>query len=326
MANILLLERRAQARDFLTAQIAAEGNWHVFSANSTDEAISLLRSGPIDIVVANLGAMGASGRDLIEAAAPVPVVVTSEPDRLEGLIEALEAGAANYIPRHLIEDRLVGAIHRALSSARRTSNRTRLLGSMRFSHSRFSIPTDLSMLSVVADRLQASLEMFGLCDGHQTIQVRIALDEALANAFYHGNLEVSSDLKEDGPGDFEELTQQRLTERPYCDRRIEIEEHLTREEARFVIRDEGPGFDINAVPDPTDSDRLTRCSGRGIAMMRHFLDQVIFNDKGNEVTLVKRCSPVPAASVTSDDLGHADDAPNSSPARSTSRREHCHCG
>ncbi len=298
MANILLLERRSAMRKALIAQIAAQDGWFVFSARSAEEATSLTQSGPIDLVLCDLCSVGDRCADFIAEASPLPVIVTSERDELDGLIDALEAGAANYIPSHLREARLIGAIRAALSSALETSKRTRLLGGMEYSHSRFSIPTDLSMLAAAADRLQASLEMFGLCDDSQTMHVRIALDEALANAFYHGNLGVSSDLKETGVGDFEQLARHRLQESPYCDRRITIEEHLTREQARFVICDEGKGFDVGQLPDPTDHSRLTLSSGRGIAMMRHFLDEIHFNETGNEVTLVKRCTVKPTTLST----------------------------
>jgi anti-sigma regulatory factor (Ser/Thr protein kinase) len=57
--------------------------------------------------------------------------------------------------------------------------------------------------------------------------------------------------------------------------------------ARFVIRDEGPGFDPHKVPDPTDPENLERESGRGLLLMRSFMDSVAYNPTGNEVTLVK---------------------------------------
>ncbi len=318
MANILLLERRSATRKALITQIAAQDGWFVFSARSAEEARSLTQSGPIDLILSDLCSMGDRCAEFLEQTAPLPVIVTSDRDQLDGLIDALEAGAVNYIPGHLREARLIGAIRAALSSALETSKRTRLLGGMEYSHSRFSIPADLSMLAAAADRLQASLEMFGLCDQSQNMHIRIALDEALANAFYHGNLDVSSDLKETGGGDFEQLARIRLQESPYCDRRITIEEHLTREQARFVIRDEGNGFDVNQLPDPTDHSRLTLSSGRGIAMMRHFLDDVVFNETGNQVTLVKRCTTNPAPSRTNADASEIHDpgrVPETSGAR-----------
>ena len=59
-------------------------------------------------------------------------------------------------------------------------------------------------------------------------------------------------------------------------------------EARFTIRDEGPGFDPAMLSNPTQAENLERCSGRGLLLMRMFMDEVTFNSIGNEVTLVKR--------------------------------------
>jgi anti-sigma regulatory factor (Ser/Thr protein kinase) len=56
------------------------------------------------------------------------------------------------------------------------------------------------------------------------------------------------------------------------------------------MRDEGPGFDPKELPDPTDPENLLKLSGRGILLMRTFMDDVKFNDRGNEVTMVKRRS------------------------------------
>jgi anti-sigma regulatory factor (Ser/Thr protein kinase) len=63
--------------------------------------------------------------------------------------------------------------------------------------------------------------------------------------------------------------------------------HITRADAKFIVRDEGPGFDPHGLPDPTDPANLEKASGRGLLLMRTFMDSVSFNDLGNEVTMVK---------------------------------------
>ena len=63
---------------------------------------------------------------------------------------------------------------------------------------------------------------------------------------------------------------------------------------RYVIRDEGPGFDPATLPDPTDPANLDRPCGRGLLLMRTFMDDVGYNRSGNEVTLIKYASLRPA--------------------------------
>jgi len=80
----------------------------------------------------------------------------------------------------------------------------------------------------------------------------VALEEALLNSYYHGNLEISSDLRETDHNAYYQLSKKRSQEAPYCNRKIYIDSLLTPEECRFVIRDEGPGFDPTLLRDATD--------------------------------------------------------------------------
>ena len=56
----------------------------------------------------------------------------------------------------------------------------------------------------------------------------------------------------------------------------------------FTIRDEGPGFNPSALPDPTDPVNVGKISGRGLLLMRTFMDAVNYNEAGNELTIRKR--------------------------------------
>jgi anti-sigma regulatory factor (Ser/Thr protein kinase) len=65
---------------------------------------------------------------------------------------------------------------------------------------------------------------------------------------------------------------------------------MSREQATITIRDEGPGFDPSSLPDPTDPENIGKISGRGLLLIRTFMDDVRFNETGNEITLVKKKS------------------------------------
>jgi anti-sigma regulatory factor (Ser/Thr protein kinase) len=62
---------------------------------------------------------------------------------------------------------------------------------------------------------------------------------------------------------------------------------VSRYKATFVIADQGSGFDASQLPNPSDPIVLERPSGRGILLMRTFMDEVHYNSTGNLVTLVK---------------------------------------
>ena len=127
--------------------------------------------------------------------------------------------------------------------------------------------------------------MFDESDCHR---ISTALDEALTNAYYHGNLEVRSEIREHDPRAYRMLAEQRRQLAPYRDRQILVRASLTSDEASFVIKDGGRGFDVDAVRDPTRPENLESPSGRGIFLMKTFLDDVRYNASGNQVTLLKR--------------------------------------
>ncbi len=119
--------------------------------------------------------------------------------------------------------------------------------------------------------------------------VSTALDEALVNAMIHGNLEVSSKLRDADDGKpYREQIRERRGLAPYRERRVFVQLTTTRDEACFVIRDEGPGFDPTGIPDPCDPANIEKVSGRGLLLIHTFMDDVRHNDRGNEITMIKR--------------------------------------
>ena len=128
----------------------------------------------------------------------------------------------------------------------------------------------------------------GVLGSQDEIRVSVALEEALLNAIIHGNLEVSSKLREEEGDAFEQLIAIRRADDYYSRRRVRIDCDVSRDEVRYLIADDGPGFDVSKLPDPRDPERILLASGRGVLMMRAFMDDVQYNDRGNAVTLIKR--------------------------------------
>lgn len=133
----------------------------------------------------------------------------------------------------------------------------------------------------------------GLLSEREQPRAGVALEEALVNAIVHGNLDVSSQLRDLDDGSFEKLIAVRREKSPYSNRRVEVIVGYSVSDVSFTIRDEGAGFDVSSVPDPTDDKFTFRTHGRGLLLMRAFADKVIHNAVGNQVTLTKRRNPSP---------------------------------
>src|SRR5262249_45075936 len=152
----------------------------------------------------------------------------------------------------------------------------------------FLLDNDPSLIPPLIGHLRDNLLRMGLCDETGLIRVTVALSEALSNAIFHGNLEVDSRLRETDEKAWHQLVEERRRQKPDRDRRVHIIAKETLPEARYVIRDEGPGFDPSRLPDPTDPANLEKVSGRGLLLIRTFMDEVYHNQLGNELTMAKR--------------------------------------
>jgi anti-sigma regulatory factor (Ser/Thr protein kinase) len=126
-----------------------------------------------------------------------------------------------------------------------------------------TIPADPAAISTVSEGLERLLQEKGWSES-DVIRVDLAVREALANAIRHGC-----------GGDNSKKVQCCVTfESP--------------QEVVIVVRDPGPGFDANAVPDPMTSENMFKSSGRGVYLINQLMDEVGFRDGGREVEMRKR--------------------------------------
>jgi anti-sigma regulatory factor (Ser/Thr protein kinase) len=206
-------------------------------------------------------------------------------------VEALRGGAASYVPKVSLASSLPETVEEVLDLASSRLAEKRLQRSLARSESEFVLENDLELIRPLVRHLEETLAMMGLCDEAECLQVGVAIYESLTNALEHGNLGLTSEERTAGPRPYGDLVRERSREAPYRDRRIHVTARLDREEACFVVRDEGDGFDPTILPDPRDPSNLGKLSGRGIMLIRSFMDDVTFNDVGNQITMVKRREP-----------------------------------
>ena len=96
--------------------------------------------------------------------------------------------------------------------------------------------------------------------------IKLALEEGLNNAIKHGN-------------------------RSDPHKAVEVQYRIAPDRVEIAITDQGSGFDPNVVPDPTADENIEKPTGRGIMLMRAYMDEVRFSPAGNQVQMVKRNVP-----------------------------------
>ena len=293
MARILVVDDSPFQRKVAGSLIERETGMEVVYAAGGDEALEAMAARMPDLVLTDLQMPGVDGIELVEQVRQlhpqVPVVLMTASGNEEKAVAALHGGAASYIPKSILDRELVKTLRSVLEVSHENRSRALLMKSMIHSESVFVLGNNPALIGPLVNYLQQGLSAMGLCNETETTRVGVALDETLVNALHHGNLEVDSALRRDDLDGYHRLVAERRQQSPYKERKIRVSAVFARD--TFVVRDEGKGFDPDVLPDPTDPANLARPHGRGVLLIRTFMDQVIYNELGNEVTLVKLCNP-----------------------------------
>ena len=130
-----------------------------------------------------------------------------------------------------------------------------------------SLPSEVTAISLFVDKLMLLLRNCS-CVPEGASDVEIAVREALANAIIHGNHE---------------------DRRKYVHITCRCEPH----EVSIAVKDEGKGFDVKNVPDPTAPENIGSVHGRGIHVMKALMDEVRFEDGGVVVHMRKSAGQAP---------------------------------
>ncbi len=113
------------------------------------------------------------------------------------------------------------------------------------------------MIEEVRDKYNVSEDMYG--------NMLVAITEAVTNAIYHGNKSDPS-------------------------KKVNVAIQHNPHSITFTVTDQGPGFDFYNLPDPTSPENIEKECGRGIFLMKHLTDQLIFSENGRVVEMNFRIS------------------------------------
>jgi serine/threonine-protein kinase RsbW len=119
------------------------------------------------------------------------------------------------------------------------------------------IPSDLAEAKKPESVILHEVERLGY-SSESIFAIKLTIEEGITNAIKHGNKSDKS-------------------------KKVTVQFSVDKNEISVSIRDEGPGFDPEGVPDPTTEERLALPSGRGILLMRAYMDELTFRNNGTEV-------------------------------------------
>jgi len=224
-----------------------------------DEAVDIIEHDDFDMIITDLDGENLVADDQSEAKSdclPDAVVNDSRSN-----IKAFKICVPKFGKKDFSEEDLVNFVETTLNYKAKFVDQKE---SVQNWHEKieFEIPSFISLMHSVLDYLIKRVEKNGVV-GSEDSHLFIALDEAFVNAVKHGNKFDATKL-------------------------VKISAEVSSKEARFTVEDEGEGFNVNEIPDPTDTENLFKTSGRGVLIIHNVMDEVRYNERGNRVEMIKK--------------------------------------
>lgn len=288
MATILIVDDSATDRKLASLLLERSLECTLLQANCAEAALEQLEQLEPDLVLTDLQMPGLTGLDLVERIRDdwpnVPVILMTSRGSEEIAAQALTVGAASYVPKSRLAESLIPTVQRILLGSQQERTHSRLMHHLAEGELNFVLHNDVSLIPPLVRTAQEMLRSLPLGEESERLRVGVALEEAIQNAILHGNLEIGSSEQEGRSSN--EIASERMWTAPYYERRVFVSVKISREEAVFTVRNEGPGFDASLFE--TDKFNVDDPRGRGIRLMRTFMDEVRFEDSGRTVVLIKK--------------------------------------
>ncbi|MGE0759840.1 MAG: response regulator [Pirellulaceae bacterium] len=291
MAHVLVVDDSPLDRR-LAMRLLEEIGLDTIGADNGKDALRLLADASPDMVLTDMQMPEVDGLQLVQqitdAYPAVPVILMTAFGSEELAVKALQIGAASYVPKQNLSRDLVGTVKNVLAVARAKHATRTMLGSMTRVEAEYVLSNSLEGLDALIGFIKDQIRQMHLFGEHDILRIGTAVYEALVNAIEHGNLHIDSGQRDLPSNEYRRLFEERSVTAPYRTRHVYLITRFTRSAATFVVRDQGDGFDPTKLLDPTEPENVGRVNGRGLFLIRTFMDEVQFNAKGNEITMVRR--------------------------------------
>ncbi len=295
MNHILVVDDSPVDRMLVGRLLSSHERFHVEFAGNGLEALEQIEARLPLLVVTDLQMPHMDGLHLVETVhqrfANLPVILMTAHGSEGTALEALLAGAADFVPKSQVTSEIRTAVESVLDAAHGPRAQEQLGAFLRSDSLTYELDNDLRLIPPLVTHLQQVAHDMRIVDDCQRVRLAKACEAALKNAMVHGNGLVAPTPAAGPSGGREPASSERDARRQpdMRGKHVHVQAAFSAGEARVTVQDEGPGFDTSRLPNvAANPEHLTSGQGRGLVLARLFVDEVRFNAKGNEITLVKR--------------------------------------
>ena len=232
------------------------------------DGLEKVKTRKVDLIITDLMMPNMDGFEFIKRIrqinANIPVAVISGHGDVNNVVSALSHGAYNFITKPFTVKEIENVIMRGLRLREFSLGTHRLQEGIK-NITEIEIPNYSHLLASAALYIVRECQWRGIEDEMLLSNISICLDELLNNAHAHGNL---------------------LDET----KKIFLRAVFDAEKLAITVEDEGEGFDCAALAGEFSENAATLPSKRGLFIVNYLMDELIFNEKGTSITMVKYLS------------------------------------
>ena len=263
MPTLLVVDDAEVDRRLIASLLEKQTDLEIQFAANGKQAMQSIRQDTPDLVLTDIVMPEMDGLQLLRQIRSLhpgtPVMLLTAHGNEATAIEALEQGAVSYVPKARQAQRLSETIHRVLDRLQ-AERRGRQVEGLEKLDCIFNLPSDKQVIAPTVNFVQQALAGSRMGDATERIRVGVALQEALENGVFHGQ------------GD------------------VRLKARLDSVVLRLAVSDQGEGFDVaETIRDA--SDCFAAGGVRGLMLITQFMDDVTFNPKGNQITMLKFLDP-----------------------------------
>lgn len=287
--NIIIVDDEPTIVSGLKEALSAHGH-EVWTAVNGKEAFELFSQNieNYDLLISDIKMPVMDGLTLLkqlqQLEPELPVVLITGYSEMELALQALRLGAIDFILKPMRLKTLFAVVDKVEQRKKAGLNYVKILPFVEPVCIRMPSYVNLSegVISYFINHLKPLLKEFRI----STHEISIVLNEALMNAIIHGNLEISSKVKEESFEQFESLLEERQATPEYAEKTVEIRCELQKDSIVFQLTDQGKGFSFDEYKD-LELTNLLMLSGRGLVLIRSFMDEVKWEEPGNRIIMKK---------------------------------------
>jgi CheY-like chemotaxis protein len=295
MPSVLIVDDSDVDRRLAGGLLNKSGRFEVQYAADGSEALAILNKSRPSIVLTDLHMPGRGGLMLVEACRMhhenLPVVLMTGQGSENLAVEALKAGAAGYVAKEALAERLIDTLDDVLSHVEQDQSARRLIGRLVESQFFFELENDPELVQPLVEMAQQMIGGIGICNTVDCMRVGVALREVAMVSMICGNLDLPPQALagiEDPTLEEIQLIARRRQESPYRERKLQVEFHFAPAEARLMLRHQGQPLWDERMLQPLLDEQLDDPSMRAAVLMQSFCDAATIHPSGQEVTLIKR--------------------------------------